>query len=68
MKYFLGEIIITHKKTIFGWVEYTQQFSIVLVIAEDWLLAREKTSAWATQKMEPLKKEYRYKHFTTNPI
>lgn len=68
MKYFLGEIFITHRKTIFGWVEYTERFSIVLVRADDWFQACAKTDAWAAKTMEGKTKKYKYKHFTTIPI
>lgn len=68
MIYFLGEIYITHRKTIFGWFEYTKIFSTTLVIADDWFEAKAKTEKWANGKMEGLNKKYRYTSFTTIPI
>jgi hypothetical protein len=36
MKYFLGEIVITHRKSLFGWHEYYHKFTIILITANNW--------------------------------
>jgi hypothetical protein len=68
MKYFLGEIFITHKKTWFGWIEYTENFSIILIEAKDWLTAKDKCDQWAIEKISTLNGKYRTRHFTTMAI
>lgn len=68
MKYFLAEIYITHRKVFFGYIAFTAHFTSILVEAENWEIASEKTKTWATNRMEEFGKTYKYKHFTTPTI
>jgi hypothetical protein len=67
MKYFLGEIYITHKKTWLGWFRFDHQFTTDLIEAKDWLTAKETYNEYATKTMGQ-KPEYRYQVFVTMPI
>lgn len=68
MKYYIGEIYVTHRKVLWWWVEYTEKFSITLIQAPDWLSAREKCKKWHDDKTEELNGKYRTTYFTTSSI
>lgn len=59
MKYYLGEIYVTHRKILWWWVEYTEKFSTTLIIAQDWLTARDKCREWHDERAKEIKGRYR---------
>jgi len=67
MKYFLGEIYITHKKTWFGWFKFDHLFTTDLIETKDWLTAKEIYNQYATNAMRA-HPECRYQVFVSNPI
>ena len=69
MKYFLGEIIITHKKTWFGWNEFYHVFTTRLVLAKDWLEAKDKFNKYADEYMKgKMGKNHKYECFVIDAI
>lgn len=70
MKYYLAEIYITHRKTWFGWIEYSNKLSTILVEAKDYIEAHKKTLEWAKCRIKEMKgeKKWKYQCFTTSAI
>lgn len=69
MKYFLGEIVVTHRNTWFGWMEFNHVLTTQLIIAEDWLEAKDKFRKYATEYMSGKKySKYMYEIFVINAI
>jgi hypothetical protein len=68
MKYFLGEIYITHKKTWFGWLRFDHLYTTDLIEANDWLDAKLKYKHYvATELLVPLS-GYRYDIIVSNAV
>lgn len=68
MKYFLGEIYITHRKTWFGYIPMDHMLTSVLIEAKDFIEAKIKCTYWANDYMQPHKDKYKYTSFVTSPI
>lgn len=68
MRYFLGEIYITHKKTWLGWVKFNQKYSTSLIEAKDWLTTKELYNNHAAKIMANDAPNYRYRTFVSNPV
>lgn len=68
-KYFLGEIVVTHKKTWFGWLAFTHVLTTHLVVAKDWAEAKIKYDEYAANYMAGGKySKYRYETFVISAI
>lgn len=68
MKYYLGELYVTHRKTWFGWMEHTQSLSIRLVIADNWTEAQSKFKDWSTERMKTMKGTWKWESFISEII
>lgn len=68
MKYYLGEIYITHRKTWFGYIFYNLLYSSVLIEADDFLEAKTKCTEWANDYMKEFGDKYKYTSLVTCPI
>jgi len=68
MKYYLGEIYVTHRKVLFWYFPYPYKFTAVLVEAKDWVNANEKMGKYADKYMDEMKHKWKYKFYTTEPI
>jgi hypothetical protein len=68
MKYYLGEIFVTHRRVLFWWIPNIDRYTSVLIEAKSWYEANEKCGNWADKKMAHLTNQYKYKFFTTSPI
>lgn len=60
MRYFHGEIFVTHKKTWLGWIKYKHLFTTDLIEAEDWLVAKRVYDDYANKTMANKLRGYKY--------
>lgn len=68
MKYFLGEIYITHRKTFFGSIPLSHLVTTELIEADNWKAAKEKFNLYIEERYAPKLKKFKYVSFVSIPI
>lgn len=70
MKYYLGELYVTHRKFFGFWKPFTHKLSLTLITAYSWDEAQDKVVKWADQRMAEMGKpeKWKYKAFATPAI
>jgi hypothetical protein len=68
MRYYLGEIYISHRKTWFGYIPADHMFNSVLIEANDFFEAKCKCTNWANEYMKPYGDKFKFTSLVTAPI